>query len=1240
MMKRVSRLALGLGVIAVAACTVATAAEQRALLDVQAVVKEQETVLRNRSVVPLPDGEDRPDIGLRTAVLPADARSWSVTVDGAPADGVRLLGHMRGLPVIGWTAVPESREAVVTHDGDWSESSKARTGSRGFDTSMAQVVPGLPAAAGWEWGSYVVISAPEFVDAAEVLLEWKREKGFRTRLATTAETGVTREEIQAWLRNAYETWEHAPEYVLLLGDTGAIPTWFFSENVSDMPYALMDGDDWLPDLMLGRMAVETVQEAETVVAKTIAWQKDPDRTDEGWFTRQLMVGGNFGSLTPTHTVHWVGEQMETLGYEPATEVLYPPFWNGVYPVTQTLEEGVSLCVYRGWAYGTSGWEPPHFTNSDVPAVDNGPMTPVVMSFVCLNGDFSAPDPCFGEVFLRQGTPTEPKGAVAFIGNGEHWSHTRYNDAMAISFFEAVGQGGPADLGGLLNAAKMRFMQYFPHEMSADEFGEESVEFYFHIYNLLGDPELRLWTGAPTDLVLDVPASLPSFADRLDLTVYEADGSTPAGGIRIGVVSDGEFVATGYSLFDGTIALDISAWDGEGDLLITATGADRFAVQSTVAAGTADSWVRVSDLPWTDDGGNGDGAVNPGETLLLRPELTNDGGSAASSVALTLTADMPLTIEDGELSVASIAGGAVHQTSVGDALRVSLPDDVSDGFPLVLDFTAAHDGAEDRSLVEWFVSAPKWELASAVVEGDGVLDPGETAQVTLMLRNAGSAPSTGGSLMAEVGNDELGEVSPGAVTFGPAAPGETVAVAPLTFTVGSGTPDGSALGMMLSITSDEGWRDTAFGAVEVGLADAGAPVGPDQWGYWALDSADLDYPALVPEYRWTDLDTAFGGAATPVPFTVDNEVVLVDLPFPFTFYGTTYDGQIRLSENGWISFDTSDEYEFYNWPLPGPHGNHSMVAPFWDNFDPELPGAGEVFTLYDADAGTFTIQWTGMLHYRPSVTDAQTFQLVLKDPAMHPTATGDGEMLFLYRQITNTDTERQYATVGWENAEEDDGLQLSYANVDAAGMAPLGPGLAVLVTTETPVRVPYALASFTASAVPGGVTLAWETDDPRPVLGWRLLRVTADGADPVHAGVLPASTRVFTDPDAPEGVAVTYQLESVHPYGHRNVAGRLPLDEATGATAPVFALRAAWPNPAPGGANLAFALPRSGRASLRLYDVAGRLVRTLHDGEAPAGDTVRVWNGRRDDGRTAAAGVYFARLEADDRVLTRKVLLVR
>ena len=88
------------------------------------------------------------------------------------------------------------------------------------------------------------------------------------------------------------------------------------------------------------------------------------------------------------------------------------------------------------------------------------------------------------------------------------------------------------------------------------------------------------------------------------------------------------------------------------------------------------------------------------------------------------------------------------------------------------------------------------------------------------------------------------------------------------------------------------------------------------------------------------------------------------------------------------------------------------------------------------------------------------------------------------------------------------------------------------------------------------------------------------------------------------------------------------------------LFAPTPNPASGDAVVTFTLARAGRATLSVYAVNGRLVRTLAGGIQPAGVYRVTWNGAGDDGQMAAAGVYYLRLDADGRRMNRTLVLLR
>lgn len=63
-------------------------------------------------------------------------------------------------------------------------------------------------------------------------------------------------------------------------------------------------------------------------------------------------------------------------------------------------------------------------------------------------------------------------------------------------------------------------------------------------------------------------------------------------------------------------------------------------------------------------------------------------------------------------------------------------------------------------------------------------------------------------------------------------------------------------------------------------------------------------------------------------------------------------------------------------------------------------------------------------------------------------------------------------------------------------------------------------------------------------------------------------------------------------------------------------------------------------TLRIYDVSGRLVRTLVEGPQEAGQKTVTWNGRDDRGRNVASGVYFYRLQAPGYRKTLKMILVQ
>jgi hypothetical protein len=113
-------------------------------------------------------------------------------------------------------------------------------------------------------------------------------------------------------------------------------------------------------------------------------------------------------------------------------------------------------------------------------------------------------------------------------------------------------------------------------------------------------------------------------------------------------------------------------------------------------------------------------------------------------------------------------------------------------------------------------------------------------------------------------------------------------------------------------------------------------------------------------------------------------------------------------------------------------------------------------------------------------------------------------------------------------------------------------------------------------------------------------------------------------------------DSMSVYVNQGTSSLVPIGGAT----PTFTLEQSVPNPFAREATIRFSLARSGPAELSIYDVGGRRVRRLVARALPAGHYEIRWDGRDANGRPAASGVYFCRLESNDRRVARRVVLMK
>lgn len=142
--------------------------------------------------------------------------------------------------------------------------------------------------------------------------------------------------------------------------------------------------------------------------------------------------------------------------------------------------------------------------------------------------------------------------------------------------------------------------------------------------------------------------------------------------------------------------------------------------------------------------------------------------------------------------------------------------------------------------------------------------------------------------------------------------------------------------------------------------------------------------------------------------------------------------------------------------------------------------------------------------------------------------------------------------------------------------------------------------------------------------------------PLH---IPTEVRIYAKAD-PYGALTEVHESNNKAYTEFVAVGGLPVAVPQVAAGEPFTLRQSAPNPFHAATAIGFSLPERGRATLRVYDVAGRLVATLVDAELPPGRHVYRWGGVDDAGRAVAPGIYLYRINAGPHVETRRLVRLR
>ncbi len=359
-------------------------------------------------------------------------------------------------------------------------------------------------------------------------------------------------------------------------------------------------------------------------------------------------------------------------------------------------------------------------------------------------------------------------------------------------------------------------------------------------------------------------------------------------------------------------------------------------------------------------------------------------------------------------------------------------------------------------------------------------------------------------------------------------------------------------------------------------------GPDAFGYIWRDSDETGGPT----YDWVEINAIGTEAGT------GDDAILgpFALGFEFPYYGVMQD-EIRICSNGWLSF-TSTSTSYNNQGIPNQAEPNDLLAVFWDDLNANA--GGKLYYYNDVANERFIVEFDGVYHF--GTTIPLTFQVIIN---------ADGSIVYQYKTVSGV-TE---CTVGIEDGMGNDGLQLvfnsSYLHDELAIMFAYEPqpepwmSIANLIGTVNPMSSGDVQVLFNSLDVDPGQyhgSIAIHTNDP--------FNTQVD--IPVVLNVSDGSVSATPDQTVP----IAYNLGHAHP------------------------------NPFNPSTTIQFAMPENGAATLRVYDLAGRLVRTLVEGPKSAGFHTVIWNGQDNLGQTVPSGMYFYRLQTDGFQKTRKMLLVK
>jgi len=429
----------------------------------------------------------------------------------------------------------------------------------GLNMSTSMVPPGGPF-------DHVIITASTYASSFQPLVDWHTQKGVRDTVLTTTwiyatYSGTTNQQkIRNFIIDANSSW--GTTYFLMGGENETVPfmyrTYYSESTPSDEYYSDFD-DDWTNEVYVGRVSVGSTIEVTTFVNKVLKYEKDPPRTnypldvlligmDVDASTREELMKENIASYIPARFNVTRVYDSQTTNHRTATINALNAGQNLVNHADHANTDVMCTGDYHhGWG----------IYSSDVDALTNNDQTSIVVSLGCQPNHMDAND-CIAEHFVVY-NPNQ--GGLAFAGNtrnGLYYAGDPYSLSAGLDkqWWVSLFSHNMYILGQTLADAK--------HNFDHSDNYEKHCEWEF---NLLGEPEMPIWTDAPDSFAVTCPSAIPMGTSSFSVHVEDADTPAPVNLAYVCLWKVNEVYLRGYTDATGDITLSPSP-STEGTMYVT------------------------------------------------------------------------------------------------------------------------------------------------------------------------------------------------------------------------------------------------------------------------------------------------------------------------------------------------------------------------------------------------------------------------------------------------------------------------------------------------------------------------------------------------------------------------------------------------------------------------------------------------------------------------------------------------